>query len=156
MHEMPIAEPTDLEVLARRVLDDLAVGTSDGQGATVIALHGELGAGKTSFVQYLARELGVAEYVTSPTFVVMRRYPLTAGAGFTSLVHMDAYRIANADELRPLGFAELLADPGNLLCIEWAERIHDALPPGVYQVSFTTDPAGGAVRRVVYGYPKAD
>ena len=151
MHEMLIAEPADLEMLAHSVLADIATRERDSHGATVLALHGELGAGKTSFVQYLARVLGVEEYVPSPTFVVMRRYPLSVHERFSALVHMDAYRIGSLDELRPLDFTEILADPGNLLCIEWAERIQEALPAYTYHVTFTTDPAGGDVRRVVYG-----
>lgn len=95
--------------------------------AVVLALSGDLGAGKTTLVQLLAKVLGVTETVTSPTFVVMKQYE-TMNVTFTELVHIDAYRIEDIDEMRPLGFTALLAQSGLLMCIEWAERIESLLP----------------------------
>lgn len=96
-------------------------------GSTVVTLTGDLGAGKTTLVQALARELGVTEVVTSPTFVVMKVYE-TEHQTFTRLVHIDAYRIEDVSELVPLRLNEMLATPNTLMCIEWAERILIALP----------------------------
>lgn len=148
MHEMLIATPRDLTTLAERVLADLRPSAN----ATVLALHGELGAGKTAFTQTLASMLGVRESVTSPTFVVMRLYPITADVRFRTLVHIDAYRIASLDELRVLGFDEILVDPANLICIEWAGQVAAALPRDAYHITLTPDPAGSDLRTVVYGY----
>ncbi len=105
-----------------------------GTGATVLSLSGDLGAGKTALVQCLARQLGVTETVTSPTFVVMKLYDTTNDT-FTTLVHIDAYRIEDLDEMRPLGFTALLAEPQTLICIEWGERVATLLPPATVYVS---------------------
>lgn len=104
--------------------------------AIVLALSGDLGAGKTTLVQLLARTLGVIDVVTSPTFVVMKQYE-TSDLTFTELVHIDAYRIDDVDEMRPLGFEALLAQPQTLVCIEWAERIAPLLPLYTIAASLT-------------------
>lgn len=117
-------------------------------GATVLALHGDLGAGKTTFVQTLARSLGVTETVTSPTFVIMKQYG-TNSAQFTTLIHIDAYRIETDDEMRPLRFAELLAQPQTLICVEWAERIQTLLPKGTVHISLVLNQDES--RTITYG-----
>lgn len=95
-------------------------------GATVIALQGDLGAGKTTFVQALGRRLGVNEPITSPTFTILKSYE-TTDPDFQTLLHMDAYRIDDELELGPLRFAELMATQKALFCIEWPEKITGAL-----------------------------
>lgn len=94
--------------------------------ATVVGLSGDLGAGKTTITQALARELSVAETVVSPTFVIAKFYGAHAH-GFTQLVHIDAYRIVDTSELEPLGFQSILAQPETLVVIEWPENIAPAL-----------------------------
>ncbi len=102
--------------------------------ATVVALHGDLGAGKTTFVQVLGKMLGVSEQITSPTFTIMKGYE-TTDETFTRLIHMDAYRIDDISELGPLRFSDILASPNTLFCIEWAEKIKDALPEEAIQLT---------------------
>lgn len=126
----------ELEVFAEVFVKNI---TAQSGGATVVGLVGDLGAGKTTFVQLLAKYLGVVESVTSPTYLIMREYETTHPV-FKQLVHMDAYRIEDGGELGPLRFAEVLARPGTLVCIEWVERIKDALPPGYTTLSFTVQP----------------
>lgn len=104
-------------------------------GATLVALQGELGAGKTTFVQGVAKALGVEETVTSPTFVIEKIYKLE-GQQFTHLVHMDAYRLKGAHELELLAWKELIQDPGNLIVLEWPELIAEAIPEGAIRISF--------------------
>lgn len=104
--------------------------------ALLIGLSGELGAGKTTFIQTMAHELGVAETVTSPTFVIQKNYPVD-GQPFARLVHVDAYRIEHAEELQVLNFAETLADSENLILLEWPERVADALPADYPRITFT-------------------
>lgn len=104
--------------------------------ATVLNLSGNLGAGKTAFMQGAAQALGVEGAVTSPTFVLLKIYAL-AGQKFKRLVHIDAYRLEGPEELGPLGWKELSEDPGNLVCLEWGERVLAALPGSTRQLRFT-------------------
>jgi tRNA threonylcarbamoyladenosine biosynthesis protein TsaE len=126
----------ELEVFTEAFIKNVAAKT---EGATVVGLVGDLGAGKTTFVQLLAKQLGVAEVVTSPTYLIMREYETTHPV-FKRLVHMDAYRIEDISELGPLRFSEVLARPDTLVCIEWVDRIKDALPAGYTTLTFTLHP----------------
>ncbi len=128
----------ELDTLAGEILKVLPTAPA---GATVLGLSGDLGAGKTTFVQALARHLGVTETVTSPTYLIMRGYE-TASAQFPHLVHMDAYRIESLAELAPLRFAEVVARPETLLLIEWVERVAAALPVPVLTLTFALSPDG--------------
>lgn len=116
--------------------------------ATVIALSGDLGAGKTTFVQGAALALGVAEHVTSPTFVIMKIYGLQ-GQAFDRLVHMDAYRLKGRQHLAALGWDALLQDPKNLILVEWPERIEGGLPADARPVAFRY--SGDDAREIIYG-----
>lgn len=112
------------------------VGTlTPGAGATLVTLSGELGTGKTAFTKTVAWALGVEETVTSPTFVLEKIYLLPEGKAFKRLVHIDAYRLEKGSELAALGFDELMRDPGNLVMLEWPEKVVDALPAPAVQIS---------------------
>ncbi len=132
-----ITEKAALAGMAREVAA-LAEGSGAAlrERAAVIGLSGDLGAGKTTFAQTLAFELGVREPVTSPTFVIMKQYRLPAGGGFDTLVHIDAYRVESPEELRVLGFDDLLADGRNLICVEWAEKVEELLPTDSVRLRF--------------------
>ena len=109
--------------------------------ARVIALEGNLGAGKTTFVQGFARALGIRERVASPTFVVMKEYALShAGARSSQnkarLIHIDCYRLATPKDLTALGFLELLKDKSAIILIEWADRIRAILPKDAVWILF--------------------
>ncbi len=93
----------------------------------VIALTGELGAGKTTFTQGFARGLGIKEKITSPTFVLIRQHK--------NLYHIDLYRI---DEIKSLGLEEIWQNPENIVLIEWAEKIKDLLPKNTTFIKFQT------------------
>lgn len=96
--------------------------------AVVIALHGDLGAGKSTFVRAVARELGIEEHVTSPTFNILKTYG--------NLVHIDAYRLEDEKDLEVLGWEELLNNPKNLIFIEWPKNIKSALPKNTKHLYF--------------------
>jgi tRNA threonylcarbamoyladenosine biosynthesis protein TsaE len=105
--------------------------------ATVVGLFGDLGSGKTTFSQALGKHLGINEFMTSPTFVIMKKYLLDhTTPSFTTLFHIDAYRLEKGHELEVLGFQELIKDPKNLIVIEWPERVIDILPKDLIKVYF--------------------
>ncbi|OGG89359.1 tRNA (adenosine(37)-N6)-threonylcarbamoyltransferase complex ATPase subunit type 1 TsaE [Candidatus Kaiserbacteria bacterium RIFOXYD1_FULL_42_15] len=113
----------------------------DRDKAVVLALSGDLGAGKTTLVQTIARDLGVIEVVTSPTFVIMKQYE-TSDKYFSKLIHIDAYRIEDVTEMKPLGFENLLKQANALICIEWAERIKPLLPKDTLTLELANDNNG--------------
>ncbi len=107
-----------------------------GRDATV-ALHGDLGVGKTTFVQGLARGLGVKEPVTSPTFAI---YNVHRGSRGT-LVHLDAYRLEEARQIDDLLLDEFLVSPW-VLAVEWPERVADWVPADAWHVTLGIEPDG--------------
>ena len=132
MHEKTrTVQKSELDTFAREYLASLP----STQGATVVALSGDLGAGKTTFVKTVAHILGVLEQVTSPTFTIMKGYE-TGDKRWSRLLHMDAYRIEELSELEPLRFSELLSMPNTIFFIEWAENIQDKLPENTNWLHF--------------------
>src|SRR3989338_8811015 len=132
-----ITDKSDLERVTGDILSELAKEQRTSS-AVVLGLHGDLGAGKTTFVQMLADQLGVQESVTSQTFVIMKKYQ-TKDQRFSTLVHIDAYRLESAEELEVLDFSSELSDEKNIICIEWAEKVTDLLPPLTKNYRFVID-----------------
>ncbi|MBI2063752.1 MAG: tRNA (adenosine(37)-N6)-threonylcarbamoyltransferase complex ATPase subunit type 1 TsaE [Candidatus Yanofskybacteria bacterium] len=112
--------------------------------AQIFALEGELGAGKTTFVKGFASALGIKAHITSPTFVLMKRYAVSMSK--TYLYHIDAYRLRNHRDLMPLGIKEIMADPRNIILIEWSDRVKKILP-GKY-VKVHIDHINGNTRKI--------
>jgi tRNA threonylcarbamoyladenosine biosynthesis protein TsaE len=100
--------------------------TQQLKSGDVIGLNGELGAGKTTFVQFVAQFLGITEVVNSPTYNYLKVYPIPETG--TNLVHVDAYRLRTQADIDSVGLTEYLADPNNIIFIEWASNIADLLP----------------------------
>lgn len=97
----------------------------------VVALFGDLGAGKTAFTRGLAKGLGFNGEVSSPTFALVHEYP-----GDISIYHFDMYRITTWDDLYSTGFFDYL-DMGGVLVIEWSENIENCLPDGTIRVTIS-------------------
>ncbi len=117
---------------------DLAPKLRDGD---VVALVGELGAGKTTFVRGLARGLFVKDIVLSPSFLLARSY-----AGRIPFHHLDAYRVLQDRELAEVGLGELLPPQDGVTAVEWADRIGSLIPRGAIWV--TLELLGGDRRRI--------
>lgn len=133
---METREIQTLEALGDVAEEVLASTAAPRSGAAVLALSGDLGAGKTAFVKKLAEHLGIAEEVTSPTFVVMKSYTIPEHGVFKTLTHIDAYRIDDTDEMRILGWTDLLQDPTRLIALEWPERIRTIVPEDAHTIAF--------------------
>ena len=103
----------------------------------VVAVSGELGAGKTTLIRAVARGLGVTEPVTSPTFALVHRYGGTA----TTVYHVDAYRLRRSADAADLGLDDMLAEPGGgaVVLIEWPERLGEAMPAANYSIRLQYD-----------------
>ena len=101
---------------------------------SAVALHGNLGSGKTVFARGFARGLGVDDQVSSPTYTIIQEYPLPGG-GY--LYHMDLYRINDSAAALGFGVDEFLYDATGYSLIEWPERIASILPPGTIHIEIT-------------------
>ncbi len=106
---------------------------TSGDKACVVALQGDLGAGKTAFSQAVGRALKVAENMHSPTFVIMKVYGIDY-KGFKNLIHIDAYRLEKESELLHLGWEELIREPENLVLIEWPENVPGLIPSSARRI----------------------
>jgi tRNA threonylcarbamoyladenosine biosynthesis protein TsaE len=125
--------------IARIFLDKMLKNKSQRQGALVVCLSGDLGAGKTAFVKAVAENLGIKHKINSPTFVIIKKYflPLrkgsvrrARGSDFRLLFHLDAYRLKNEKELLHLGWEEIINNESHLVFIEWPENVSKIIPSG--------------------------
>ncbi len=112
--------------------------------ASVVALYGDLGAGKTTFVQGLAKGLGIKKRIISPTFILVREYKFKiqnskvkiSSQNPKVLHHVDLYRVQDVIDIKGLGLEEIISDPQNLVVIEWAERMGELLPKKRIDIRF--------------------
>ena len=116
----------DTQKIASEIADTL-------KGDEFIAMYGDLGAGKTAFVQGLARALGITDHITSPTFTIVNEYE-----GRVPLYHFDVYRISDPDEMYEIGYEEYV-DTDGICIVEWAELIEDLFPPRYYKITILKD-----------------
>lgn len=123
--EFIVREPADFMKVIEAIL--FYYKNNQSEKALVLALTGDLGAGKTTFTQELGKYLGVAEHVTSPTFTIMKQYDLGHDL-FDQLFHLDAYRIEDESEIGPLKIKELILHPRALVCIEWPANVSNIIP----------------------------
>ena len=110
--------PQETQKIAAELLKK--IDSFKAKGAKVIALEGELGAGKTVFVKGLAKALKMKGKIKSPTFTIMRKYG--------HVYHLDCYRLKDENDLKTLGIDEILKNPDNLVLIEWSDRVKKILP----------------------------
>ena len=116
----------------------IASALADGlKGGDVVVLAGDLGAGKTTFVQGAAAALDVRAHVTSPSFVLVREY-----AGRARIVHADVYRMRSLQEVIDLGYEELFA-PDTITFIEWGDAVGDVLPDARFEVEIRAESEDG-------------
>ena len=125
--------PTETEAVAAALAQKLAPGT-------VLAYRGDLGAGKTAFTRGLARGLGYADPVTSPTYTIVNEYL----GGRLPLFHFDMYRLVSSDDLWDIGWEDYL-ERGGICAVEWSENVDDAMEQAIY---VTIEKLGEDTRRI--------
>ena len=126
-----------MEILSHSELETEAAGQSLAarlRPGDIVAYRGSLGMGKTAFTRGLARGLGYAGQVTSPTFTIVNEYP-----GSIPLFHFDMYRLPDSDALFDIGWEDYL-DRGGICAVEWSEQVSDAIPDGAITVTICRHP----------------
>ena len=98
----------------------------------ILCLYGNLGSGKTTFVQGLAEEFGIKRRIISPTFIIVRSYKVNN----MNFYHIDLYRVQSKQDLLGVGIDEILKDEKNIVCIEWAEKLSDLIPQKRIDIRF--------------------
>jgi len=101
----------------------------------VLGLKGDLGGGKTTFLQGFTKGLGIKQRILSPTFVILKRFKIK-DLRFKNFYHIDCYRLNRDKEILALGFKEIILDSENIVAIEWAERIKKILPKNTIWIKF--------------------
>jgi tRNA threonylcarbamoyladenosine biosynthesis protein TsaE len=102
----------------------------------IFCLQGDLGTGKTTFIQGIAKALKIKEKITSPTFVLMKNFSLNKRFPFSKLYHFDCYRFDQPKEILVLGFKEIIENPKNLVFIEWPEKIKKFISKNAIWINF--------------------
>lgn len=133
--EYLVCHPDELRPVAANLL-------AHARGRTIFAFSGELGAGKTTLIQVLCRELGIEDAVTSPTFSIVNEYHLRSETDPPQVVyHLDLYRVKNLEEALDAGLMEYL-DSGSICFVEWPQVAEVLLPPDTVSVHLSVT-AGG-------------
>lgn len=125
------------QILAKEILKT----PKSTKEALVIGFEGNLGAGKTTFIQAFAKGMGIRGRLTSPTFVLMKKYG--------NLYHLDCYRIKDSKDVLAMDFKEIISDPKNIILIEWAEKIRKILPKSKIWIKFKI--LGKRERLIIFG-----
>jgi tRNA threonylcarbamoyladenosine biosynthesis protein TsaE len=131
--EYTTTSPEETQKVAAALVEQL-------HGGDILALEGDLGGGKTTFVQGIAQALGYSGPATSPTFTIMNLYPLADHPrDIHQICHVDFYRLKNTEDLENVGIMDYLGDPKTLMVIEWAQRAAEILPPQTRHIQFHFD-----------------
>lgn len=126
--------PKETRALAERLARNLKDLSSQRRFSKFLALYGELGSGKTTFIQGLARSLGVKARILSPSFSLIRQYPIPDAK--CTFFHVDLYRLNNLQEIKGLGLEEILQNPQNICAVEWAQKAQSLLPKKRWDIYF--------------------
>jgi tRNA threonylcarbamoyladenosine biosynthesis protein TsaE len=121
----------EIQTISEKIIKYLE--NCDFNNSTVLALHGNLGAGKTTLTQNLAISLGIQDVVNSPTFVIQKKYNIEQGK-YKNLIHIDAYRLTSIDEVKILGLEKEFKKKENLIIIEWPDNLKEVLPSDLINI----------------------
>lgn len=132
MLEIISQSPAQTQKIAKLLAEEILKSSWPNKKALIIGLQGDLGSGKTTFVQGLAKGLGIKEKITSPTFVILKKFQIKN----YNFYHIDCYRINSPEEIKDLGLQEIINQSKNIVVIEWAERIKKILPKNTLWIKF--------------------
>ena len=118
----------ETQKVGRFLAEEIIKGKRIKGKAIIIALEGDLGGGKTTFIQGFAKGLGIKDKITSPTFVIFKKYDF--------LYHFDCYRINKSEDIINLDFNEIINNNKNIVVIEWAEKIKKVIPKNSLWLKF--------------------
>jgi len=121
--------------IAKELIKDI-LKKKNNKKAFIIALEGNLGSGKTTFTQGIAKSLGIKEKILSPTFVILKKFAI-CNSQFKNFYHIDCYRIEKVTEILNLGFKKIISNPQNIVTIEWPNRIKKNIPKEVVWIKFS-------------------
>ena len=122
-------------ILAREIMKSSYAKASEDKIATILSLEGDLGAGKTTFTQGFGKVLGIKERIQSPTFVILKIYPITTQGRYSNLIHVDAYRLKSKD-FKVFGWGNFIKNKNNIILVEWGNKIKNILPKNSIRVIF--------------------
>ena len=125
----------ETQKIAKEFAQKISKRSSQREETFVIGLMGDLGGGKTTFLQGFAEGLGIKEKILSPTFNIFKKYSCISQA-YAEFYHFDCYRIKDSKEILDLGFEEIISNPKNIIAIEWGEKIKDVLPKNTFWIKF--------------------
>ncbi|MEK7519550.1 MAG: tRNA (adenosine(37)-N6)-threonylcarbamoyltransferase complex ATPase subunit type 1 TsaE [Patescibacteria group bacterium] len=124
--------------------------------ALALGLQGDLGSGKTTFLQGFAKGLGIKGKIISPTFVLIRRFQFknSINRKFKDFYHIDCYRLGSSKEILKLGFKKIISNPENIVAVEWVDRIIKSLPKNNLILNFETSALNKRMLRLCYNKKK--
>jgi len=122
--------------LGENIAKEILLSRTSQKTAVVLGLSGNLGGGKTTFLQGFAKGLGVKKKILSPTFVIQKRFEIK-DSRFKNFYHFDCYRLKDEKDILELEFEEIISDPKNIVAIEWPEKIRKILPKNTSIIKFT-------------------
>ncbi len=128
----------ETDKIAKSFIKKILNDKKNPRKATVVCLFGDLGAGKTTFTQAVAKYLGIKNKIISPTFIIFKKYAIKSKK-YDFFYHLDAYRLEKGKELLNLGWKEIIADNRNLVFIEWPENVHSVIPKNAKYVRLFHD-----------------
>ena len=120
------------------------------KGGDLLALYGNLGSGKTTFVQGLARGFGIKKRIISPTFIIVRSYEISSKYKVLSIeyfYHIDLYRVEDQNDIKNLGIEDIINNPQNIVVIEWAKKMQNLLTKKRWDIEI--EDLGGNKRKIV-------
>lgn len=126
----------ETSVIAKKFLAKMLKTSSTKDKALVVCLSGNLGTGKTAFTKAIAQHLNIKNKISSPTFVIIKKYPLK-NKKHRFFFHLDAYRLKNEKELLRLGWEDIIGNKEHLVFIEWPENVFGVIPPNAKFVYIT-------------------